>query len=247
MDNVLSIAGFDPCGGAGLLADIKTFEAHKVGGFGVCTALTFQNESELEGVDWVDMDKVEKQIGVLARQHQFPVVKIGLIQFTNMEKLISLINKYQPGAKIIWDPIIKASAGFDFQNGVSHKEVFEICKSVFLFTPNWKEMELISAGQSTIDATEMFSLACKVYLKGGHNPENKGLDFLVEEGKLTQFPAEKVDVPEKHGSGCVLSAAIASNLAKGMDLIAACTKAKTYTLHYMESDEGLLGWHQSNN
>ncbi|MBX2841252.1 MAG: hydroxymethylpyrimidine/phosphomethylpyrimidine kinase [Flammeovirgaceae bacterium] len=245
MENVLSIAGFDPSGGAGLLADIKTIEAHKVRGFGVCTALTFQNESELEGVDWVEIDKVEKQISVLARQHQFPVIKIGLIQFKDMEKLISIINKFQPEAKIIWDPIIKASAGFDFQNDISPKAIFEICKSVFLFTPNWKEMELLSEGQSAIDATEMLSLACKVYLKGGHNPENKGLDYLMEEGKLTEFPAKKMDVPEKHGSGCILSSAIASNLANGIDLEDACRNAKAYTLNYLESDEGLLGWHKN--
>jgi hydroxymethylpyrimidine/phosphomethylpyrimidine kinase len=77
---VLSIAGFDPSGGAGLLADIKTFELHRVQGMGVCTSLTFQNENEFEGLVWIEMPEIKKQLDILFKKYFFDYVKIGLIK-----------------------------------------------------------------------------------------------------------------------------------------------------------------------
>src|SRR3972149_10947273 len=90
---VLSIAGFDPSGGAGVLADIKTFEQHKALGMGVVTGLTFQNDSEFDGVKWIETDEILKQIEVLARKFQFEFVKIGMVQ--NLETLEKIIESHK--------------------------------------------------------------------------------------------------------------------------------------------------------
>ena len=118
---VLSIAGFDPSGGAGVLADVKTFEANKVYGFGVMSALTFQNDSEFEKVEWIPLEKIMEQISVLQKRFQFEYIKIGLIE--NLEVLNQLILNLKSNIsnpKIIWDPILKATAGFDFHNEINN-------------------------------------------------------------------------------------------------------------------------------
>src|SRR5579872_773482 len=89
---VLSIAGFDPSGGAGVLADIKTFEQHKVLGMGVVTGLTFQNESEFDGVKWIPTDDIIRQIEILTRKYKFKFIKIGMLEsLENLELLTSRI------------------------------------------------------------------------------------------------------------------------------------------------------------
>src|ERR1700757_2780075 len=116
---VLSIAGFDPSGGAGILADIKTFEGNKVYGLGVISANTFQNDKEFKKVDWIPVEKIIEQIDILKTRFEFEYVKIGLIE--NLEVLnviISHLTSHIPHLNIIWDPILKASAGYEF-----HKEV----------------------------------------------------------------------------------------------------------------------------
>src|SRR5260221_632714 len=101
---VLSIAGFDPSGGAGILADIKTFEQHKVSGMGVVTGLTFQNDSEFDGVKWIEPNEIIKQIDVLTRKFKFQFVKIGMLESLDvLEKIISRLKAN--GSKLIWDPI----------------------------------------------------------------------------------------------------------------------------------------------
>src|ERR1051326_2205660 len=92
---VLSIAGFDPSGGAGVLADIKTFEQHKVLGMGVVTGLTFQNDSEFDGVRWVETDDILKQISVLLRKFKFQYVKIGMIKdLETLQAVISVLRAH---------------------------------------------------------------------------------------------------------------------------------------------------------
>src|ERR1700756_3795867 len=112
---VLSIAGFDPSGGAGILADVKTFESNKVYGLGVISANTFQNDEEFNRVDWIPAEKIIEQISILQKRFEFEYVKIGLIE--NLEVLNKIIEHLKlPTAnyRLIWDPILKASAGFEF-------------------------------------------------------------------------------------------------------------------------------------
>src|SRR5690606_34283761 len=112
---ILSVAGFDPSGGAGVLADIKTFEAYKTIGLGVSTALTYQTEDSFLGVDWHTEKQLEMQLETLLKRYPVEIAKIGLVESLNsLDHILDILQNYRPGMKIIWDPILKASAEFTF-------------------------------------------------------------------------------------------------------------------------------------
>ncbi|MGZ3865726.1 MAG: hydroxymethylpyrimidine/phosphomethylpyrimidine kinase [Bacteroidia bacterium] len=243
---VLSIAGYDPSGGAGILADIKTFEANKVYGLGVISANTFQNDSEFKSVDWIPVEKIIEQIEVLRKKFSFECVKIGLIQ--NLEILtavISYLTSHISHLKIIWDPIMKASAGFDFHKNIDENLLKGICEKIFLITPNVPEAMLLGVSKSEIENAKELSKHCSVYLKGGHAEKKVGYDTLfLKGGKHFSFRPKEKGIQPKHGSGCVLSSAITANLAKGEDLHRACLKGKQYTEKFLRSNKTLLGYHK---
>ncbi len=242
----LSIAGFDPSGGAGILADIKTFESNKVYGLGVISANTFQNDTEFKNADWVSVEKIIEQIAILRKRFEFEYVKIGLIE--NLEVLntiISYLNSSIYNPKIIWDPILKASAGFEFHNGLDRNLLEKICKQLFLITPNVPEALLLGSLQNAEGNAKHLSTCCHVFLKGGHAEKKVGYDTLfLKEGKQFSFRPKIKNIFPKHGSGCVLSSAITANLVKGEDLHRACLKAKQYTEFFLSSNKTLLGYHK---
>lgn len=248
----LTIAGFDPSGGAGVLADIKTFEANKVNGMAVVTGLTFQNDSEFEGVEWVETEKIIRQIEVLLRKFQFEFIKIGMIKdLQTLQKIISCLASHLPNLKIIWDPIIKTSSGFNIHKTIDKEKLLAICKNIFLITPNTDEIKILMNENAGMIAAKELSQYCNVFLKGGHNEIHKGKDFLflsppLRGGREGLFPfrAKRISLFSKHGSGCVLSAAITANLAKGETLQRACLKAKNYITDFLMSNKTLLGYHR---
>lgn len=256
---VLSIAGFDPSGGAGVLADIKTFEQHKVLGMGVVTGLTFQNDSEFDGVKWIETEEIIKQIEVLSRKFKFEFVKIGMVQNLEiLEKAISRLktNNSPKGAlrtRLIWDPILKASAGFEIHKAIDKKKIIDICKNVFLLTPNTDEIKILTGEPDEMKGAKELSKYCNVLLKGGHNKKKKGYDtlFTTENKELSFRPnlpaGRQVKFPHlgKHGSGCVLSSAITANLANGNDLQRSCLKGKDYVTKFLMSSDILLGHHRN--
>jgi len=229
---VLSIAGFDPSGGAGILADIKTFENNSVYGFGVCTALTYQNDKEF--------------ILVLFKRFKIDFIKIGLIEnFTVLLALIKWIRSKNTDVRIIWDPILKATAGFEFHAVKDQDILIEILKNIDLLSPNIPEMKLLySFDDATKNALEI-SQYCLVYLKGGHTQNKIVTDILFLENEQIKFDSKKYKNNEKHGSGCVLSAAILANLATGKNIEDACNLAKKYTECFLLSNTTLLGYHKN--
>lgn len=247
----LTIAGFDPSGGAGVLADIKTFEANKVNGMAVVTGLTFQNDSEFEGVEWVETEKIIRQIEVLLRKFHFEFIKIGMIKdLQALQKIISCLASHLPNLKIIWDPIIKTSSGFEIQKNLPVERVAETCKNIFLITPNIDEARILMGDQDDMKAAKELSRYCHVFLKGGHraspgSEKSFGKDYLfTADGKIFPFRAKRISLFSKHGSGCVLSAAITAHLAKGETLQRACLKAKNYITDFLMSNKTLLGYHR---
>jgi len=242
---VLSIAGFDPSAGAGILADIKTFEASRVYGLGVCSALTFQNDVEFEGVRWIPYDEILRQIKVILKRFEVQFVKIGLIESPEMLlRLLLEMKALSPSLRFIWDPILKVSAGYDFQTKPNMHLLQTICSELYLITPNIPEaVELGETGAAEQNAS-LLSQYCHVFLKGGHSEKKKGEDILfLKGGKRISFGGRTYDVKPKHGSGCILSSAIAARLAKGAELDKACLLAKDYTLEVLESNDSLLGYH----
>ena len=243
---VLSIAGFDPSGGAGSLADIKTFEANRVCGMGVLSALTFQNDILFEGLKWVETDEILKQIAVLERRFEFSVVKIGLIENLDvLEVVVKALKQTQPGCRIIWDPIVRASAGFQFHGHFKRKQLFSELGDCFLITPNTEEAVFLAGINDPLEAAQHLAKYCNVLLKGGHSKAEPGVDYLFRPNSVEKILPAGKEVFPKHGSGCVLSAALAANLAKGYDLIAACRNAKMYVEHFLSSNQTLIGTHDA--
>jgi hydroxymethylpyrimidine/phosphomethylpyrimidine kinase len=266
---VLTIAGYDPSAGAGLLADIKTFESNKVYGIGVVSALTWQNESKFERVEWISAEKMISQIEILLRKSEVEYVKIGLIE--NVETLSSVVHylkNYNPKIRIVWDPILKASAGFDFHQNSNLKAWQDLLPHLYLITPNWQEIAWLSGGKEGHEAAKELAQHCKIFLKGGHNSEKLGYDYLVVSRQLlvvshqssenslqperntnyairtTTFRPKAKNVAPKHGSGCVLSSALTAFLARGFSEHKSCLLAKEYVTRFLLSNPTLLGFHK---
>lgn len=243
---VLSIAGFDPSAGAGVLADVKTFEAFGVYGMGVVSALTYQNDVDFEKVEWLSLSKIIGQIEVLQKRFAFEYIKIGLIEDLEvLQRLISYLTSPISHPKIIYDPILKASAGFEFYKNKDQKLLEKICSQLYLITPNIPEALQLGTHKDAEKNAKHLSTFCNVYLKGGHSVEKKGFDLLfTKDKKEVLFPTTAEHVPPKHGSGCVLSSAITANLTMGLSLEQACLEAKKYITEFLSSNDTLLGYHK---
>jgi hydroxymethylpyrimidine/phosphomethylpyrimidine kinase len=245
--SVLSIAGFDPSAGAGLLSDIKTFEQHKVQGMGVVTGLTFQNDSEFEGIQWVNTAEIEKQIEILQRKFKFDFIKVGMVQsLDTLEKIISSCQLPTANCQLVWDPILKASAGFEIHKNLQKEKVISVLKKIYLVTPNTDEIRILSGEPDEVKGAKELSKYCNVLLTGGHTEKKKGYDYLfTTNGKVFPFRPKEISKIGKHGSGCVLSSAITANLANGLSLHRSCLKAKDYVTKFLTSNKTLLGYHKA--
>ena len=239
---ILSLAGFDPCGGAGILADLKTFEQHKCVGMAVQTANTIQTEDEYITPNWISEDEILLQANTLLNRYQFDAFKIGLVpSFEFLVKILPILKNNNPKAIVVWDPILSASAGFDFNHTTAQLE--KIPELVDWVTPNWNEMGQLAATDQVPEAAQNFSSLVHVYLKGGHHPTEIGKDFLYVKGKWTVYKPKAGNYSPKHGSGCVFSSALAANLAKGYPNNKAILRAKRYVERYLKSDDSKLGRH----
>lgn len=244
----MSIAGFDPSGGAGILADIKTFDHHHVYGFGVCSALTFQNEQEVKSVEWIPVDKICAQITTMFETHKVTHVKIGIIESAEaLKQVCELLKKLNPSVKIIWDPIFKASSGFSFYNLAGENSISETKKKfeallpfMYLVTPNKTEFEQIYGDKSLEEVATTLPAETMIYLKGGHDEKNLGKDYLLQGKNIFGLNPKKGTYFPKHGSGCVLSSALCANLAKGYPVMKACLKSKRYIEKHLSKTKGLL-------
>lgn len=241
----LSIAGFDPSGGAGVLADVKTFEQHQVYGLAIMTANTIQTEDDFFKVYWVDLETVLYSIKILFQQYPVQVVKIGIVpDLEYLYQVILTLKQYAPKVKIIWDPVLKSTTAFVFSTISSEQQLTEILSHIYLITPNYHELMEMSFGET--DAAKVsakMAKHCAVLLKGGHHIAHQGTDFLYVEHEVFHFHPTSKYISEKHGSGCVLSSAIAANLALNMNLTTACLNSKIYTEQYLSSNSTLLGYH----
>lgn len=238
---VLSIAGFDPSGGAGLLADAKAMEQQHVQGLGVCTAITIQNEDTFIGSNWVETSTILSQIEILHQKYDISTIKIGLIE--NLEvlhEIVMYLQSWQYPPIIIWDPVLKASAGFSFHEELPEKLLRQILEHIWLITPNANEWEKII---EVIPLEDMTTL-CHVLLKGGHKTDDADEILYMKGGREIVFEGERIEGAEKHGTGCIMSSVIAAELAKGHTLQAAIAAAKEYVKNYLVSSKTLLGVHQ---
>jgi hydroxymethylpyrimidine/phosphomethylpyrimidine kinase len=242
---VLTIAGFDPSGGAGILADIKTFEQHRVHGLSINTGNTIQTENTFYEMQWTDLDFVLRSIKILFQNYDIKAIKIGIVPSLDyLKSIVITLKKLYPKTKIIWDTVLKSTTEFDFLTISNQTDLVEILRNIHLITPNFKEILLLCPSETEPEmAASLLSKYCSVLLKGGHNQENTGYDYLYKNNDVyTLLPKDK-HISEKHGSGCVLSSAITAQIAVGKNCLIACTEAKKYTENYLCSSQTKLGYH----
>lgn len=242
---VLSIAGFDPSGGAGILADAKTFEQHRVLGFAINTGNTIQTENEFYEIQWTDIDFVLRSLDKLFQNYTFKAVKIGIVpSLENLKKIVLAIKRLSPKTKIVWDTVLKSTTKFDFMSIENQSILIQILKEIDLITPNYNEILQFSPTEKNPNLiAQELSKYCSILLKGGHNPDEIGVDYLYTAKEIFRLRPNNTLVFEKHGSGCVLSSAITANIALEQDLKTACINAKKYIETYLLTNQTKLGYH----
>lgn len=235
MKKVLTIAGSDSSGGAGIQADLKTMLAHGVYGMSAITALTAQNTTGVYGVMEATGDFVALQLDCVFRDIRPDAVKIGMV--SNGDVIAAIGRKLaEYGAEnIVVDPVMVATSGSPLmKDGAAAALVRQLFPLAAAVTPNLPEAECL-CGFPIRSAEEMEKAARVigettpggVIIKGGHLTGSAD-DLLWQNGRARWYRAPRVDNPNTHGTGCTLSSAIASNLALGMDLPDAFGAAKAY-------------------
>ncbi|GEL09996.1 hydroxymethylpyrimidine/phosphomethylpyrimidine kinase [Flavobacterium glycines] len=242
---VLSIAGFDPSAGAGVLADIKTFEQLRVQGFAINTGNTIQTESNFFEMQWTTVDFVLRSIEILFQKYTIKAVKIGIVPSLDyLKEIVFTIKKLSPTTKIVWDTVLKSTTDFSFLNIKNQSVLIEILEQIDLITPNYNEILQLNPNESEAGfIAEKLAEHTAVFLKGGHRLEAIGTDYLYTKNEILKFFPKETQLSEKHGSGCVLSSAITANLALEQDLKTACSNAKNYIENYLKSNPTLIGYH----
>lgn len=235
MNTALSIAGSDSCGGAGIQADIKTMIANGVYAMTAITALTAQNTIGVEAILNVTPEFLGKQLDCIFTDIYPDAVKIGMVSDKALILVIAEKLKQYGAKHVVLDPVMVATSGSKL---IADEAVATLTKHLIplveLVTPNIPEAEILS-GMPITSAQEMIEAAkhisetyhCSVLLKGGHQT-NDANDLLYRDGSYEWFYGERIDNPNSHGTGCTLSSAIASNLAKGMSLSDSVKTAKKY-------------------
>ena len=235
MKTVLSIAGTDPTGGAGIQTDLKTFEAFGLYGMAVITVVTAQNTTGVFGMQPISAELVAKQIDCVFNDIRPDAVKIGMLYETDIIHAVTERLKTHHAKNVVLDPVMMSSSGTALLHHDAaealQSELFPLCT---LITPNLHEASAICGHQIT-DRNHMEQAAQvitaetggAVLVKGGHLADCA--DDLLYDGKETHWlPAPRIDNLNTHGTGCTLSSAIACGLAQGVSLIGSVKRAKRY-------------------
>ena len=235
MRTALTIAGSDSSGGAGIQADIKTMTMNGVFAMSAITALTAQNTTGVTGILNATPDFLEKELDAIFTDIFPDAVKIGMVSSAELITVIAEKLKAYGAKHVVVDPVMVATSGAK----LLRSDAIEVLKERLLplaevLTPNIPEAEILAdmkiespADMETAARTICEKYGCAVLCKGGHDL-NDANDLLWKDGKGRWFNGRRIDNPNTHGTGCTLSSAIASNLAKGMELDAAVERAKAY-------------------
>ena len=235
MKTALTIAGSDCSGGAGIQADIKTMTMNGVYAMSAVTALTAQNTTGVTGIQESSPEFLKMQLDAVFEDIYPDAVKIGMVASGELIKAIAARLRHYDAGNVVIDPVMVSTSGSALmRNDAVNTLVEELLPLATLVTPNIPEAEVLS-GKTISTKEDMIEAAkqigdenhCAVLLKGGHSV-NDANDLLYAEGRLTWFQGKRIDNPNTHGTGCTLSSAIASNLAKGFSLEESVERAKSY-------------------
>ena len=235
MNTALTIAGSDSSGGAGIQADIKTMTANGVYAMSAITALTAQNTTGVQGIFEVTPEFLSLQLDSIFTDIRPDAVKIGMVSSSGLISAIAEKLKEYKAENIVVDPVMVATSGARLisEDAISTLKA-ELLPLAKVLTPNIPETEAladmkVSSADDMEKAAKLISekYGCAVLCKGGHSL-NDANDLLYADGKSHWFNGKRIDNPNTHGTGCTLSSAIASNLAKGYDLKTSVERAKEY-------------------
>ena len=235
MRTALTIAGSDSSGGAGIQADIKTMMANGVFAMSAITAMTAQNTTGVTAIMDATPEFLKAELDEVFTDIFPDAVKIGMVSKSSLIRVIAeRLRFYKPGF-IVVDPVMVATSGAKLISDEAVRTLKEeLLPLATILTPNIPETEVLSGmevrgPEDMIRAAEKISrnYHCAVLCKGGHNVSDAN-DLLYRDGSYRWFYGKRIDKPNTHGTGCTLSSAIASNLAKGFDLDTSVERAKAY-------------------
>ena len=235
MKTALTIAGSDCSGGAGIQADLKTMTMNGVYAMSAITALTAQNTTGVRAIQESTPDFLKQQLDAIFEDIYPDAVKIGMVASSELIRVIADRLRHYEAKNIVVDPVMVATSGSALMKDDAVQTLIEELLSIStLVTPNIPEAQVLS-GLSIETKEDMIIAAkhigdnyhCAVLLKGGHSI-NDANDLLYANGELHWFEGKRIDNPNTHGTGCTLSSAIASNLAKGYTLSESVQRAKDY-------------------
>ena len=243
MKKILSIAGSDCSGGAGIQADIKTITAHKMYAMSVITALTAQNTVGVYGVAEVTPSFVAQQIDAVFLDIYPDAVKIGMVSNKEIIEVISKKLKEYGAKNIVLDPVMISTSGSKLLNGDAMEILItKLMPIATIITPNIPEAEcLCGFGVKTKDDMQKAAIEIHkkftgdILIKGGHLKECSD-DLLYTKDKFYWFEQSNINNPNTHGTGCTLSSAIACNLAFGMDIKESIAASKKYITGALKAD-----------
>ncbi len=228
---VLTIAGSDSSGGAGIQADLKTIAANSCYGASVITAVTSQNTQGVKDVFDLPTKVIKSQFDAVVEDLDVQVIKVGML---GSVEAIMIVDKLLKKAKIpfVLDPMMLASDSTQLLKKDALSALKSLIKKAFLVTPNIPEAEVLVGFE--IKTVEDMKAACmqidaqSILLKGGHLEGNVLVDVLYHDKQFYEFKHRKIVAKNTHGTGCTLASAIASHLAKGLELPEACEEAIEY-------------------
>jgi hydroxymethylpyrimidine/phosphomethylpyrimidine kinase len=247
----ITIAGLDPSGGAGVIADVRTFAAFGCFATAAVTSITFQNTQGVFGAMAQTAETVRGQVDPIFDDYDVVSAKTGMLPTEEVIVETAALLSERRVSRVVVDPVVRSTSGFDL---IDDKALSALVKMMFpialVVTPNIPEAERITGGEIRNEedirkaAVSMRALGAEnVLIKGGHLLGTKSYetggtvakDFLFIGGELTILEAPYIDTDATHGTGCTLSAAIAACLAKGLDLGSSVARAKLFVNRAIES------------
>ncbi len=234
---VLTIAGSDPSGGAGIQADLKAFSANGVFGMSVLTSITAQNTCGVSSVFHLPSDVIEAQLDAIFSDIPVASIKTGMLATPDIITTVSNRLVTQTVKFLVVDPVMVAKGGHVLleEESISLLKA-KLCPQAFLITPNIYEAQVLSGMtiNSIAEAREaakiIYQLGCQnVLIKGGHLQEQPGTDLLYVGRFFRMYKAEFIQTQNTHGTGCTLASAITAYLTKGKSIADAIEAAKKYT------------------
>ncbi|KXU35191.1 hydroxymethylpyrimidine/phosphomethylpyrimidine kinase [Cephaloticoccus capnophilus] len=237
LHNVLSIAGSDPSGGAGIQADLKTFSARGVYGMAAITALTAQNTQGVSAIHLPPAAFVRQQIDMIFADVRVDAVKIGMIASSEIAQAVAAALAPHRQIPLVLDPVMIAKGGATLLDPTAVATLIEaLLPLAHVITPNLPEAAALLGQPVAANRDEMAAQACQllksgaraVLLKGGHLEGENSPDLLAQGANLTWFEGRRIATLNTHGTGCTLSSALAAELAKGKPLQQATRAAKDW-------------------